>query len=355
MDYSILKNFHGKKVFITGHTGFKGSWLTNILLRLGANVAGYSNKENKNNKLFLDLNIQNKIEHISGDIRDIDHLKRSIMKYKPEFIFHLAAQSLVKRSYLNPTETYTTNIIGTANILEIVRLSQSIRSTVIVTSDKCYRNNEWLWGYRENDELGGSDPYSASKAAAELIFDSYKSAFFKGNELQGLASVRAGNVIGGGDWSPDRIIPDCIRGILNDQIIKIRSPKATRPWQHVLEPLSGYLLLSQHLYNNPKRFGGSWNFGPDTSNVMNVSEVADKIIEIMGRGTHIFDSQIHNHEATLLQLNCDKAKQELNWMPKWNSISTIDRTARWYKKYSEGHNAEKITKEDVDLYFNNFN
>ena len=351
MNYSILKNFAGKKVFITGHTGFKGSWLTSVLLKLGANIAGYSSEDNPNGKLFKDLNLQSEITHISGDIRDLARLKSSIEGFKPEFIFHLAAQPLVKRSYANPVETFTTNIVGTTNILEIVRLNEFISSAVIVTSDKCYKNNEWLWGYRENDMLGGNDPYSASKAATEVVFESYRKSFFEVEGSQGVASVRAGNVIGGGDWSVDRIVPDCIRGILNGQNIKLRSPNATRPWQHVLEPLSGYLVLSQHLQQDPKKYGGSWNFGPDTTNVMNVTEVAEKIIKIMGRGKVMYDNQSHSHEATLLQLNCDKAKQELNWRPIWDGHSTINNTASWYKKYSEGHLAKVITEEDINHYF----
>lgn len=351
----LLKRFYNKKtVLITGITGFKGSWLGLILKQFGANVIGYSLKPQSDNDLFIKSNLKDKINYnYYDDIKDIDKLKQVFNTHQPEIVFHLAAQALVRFSYDDPKLTYETNIMGSVNLLECIRKSKSVKSFIYVTSDKAYKNKEWVWGYRENDELGGYDPYSASKAAAEIVFHSYLKSFYKENSYQGIASVRAGNVIGGGDWSLDRIIPDCIKSISNRKNIKIRSPKATRPWQHVLEPLSGYILLAQRLFENPKFYNGSWNFGPNTNSVKTVKELTEFIIKIYKDGNVIYsDKKNKLHEATLLHLNCDKANQQLNWFPKWEFDETVKRTVLWYKKFLENpESAYDLTINDINKYF----
>jgi CDP-glucose 4,6-dehydratase len=347
-----LSFFKNKKIFITGHTGFKGSWLAYILYDAGAIVTGFALDPVGDKNHFNLLNLENKIHHIVGDIRDKKNLESAIQNCQPEFVFHLAAQALVRTSYEDPITTIESNVIGSANLLEIVRNNESIRSLVYITSDKCYENVEWEWGYRENDKLGGRDPYSASKAAAEIIFSSYQRSFLNNKSKLGAASVRAGNVIGGGDWAVDRIIPDCIRAIERNIAIQIRNPKSTRPWQHVLEPLSGYLLLAIKLYEEPRKFEGSWNFGPSTKEVKTVLSVTEKIISHMGKG-EIQVSQKDNklHEANLLQLNCDRAHQFLGWYPRWDVEKTLAETALWYKKVYDGEVVESVTKSQINEYF----
>ena len=263
-----LENFYkDKTVLLTGATGFKGSWMAIWLYEMGANVIDYSLAPLTDEDHFILLNLENKITHIQGDILDLNKLTDVFNKYNPEIVFHLAAQALVQFSYDNPKHTFDTNVAGSVNVLEAIRASGSVRSFVYVTSDKAYKNKEWTWGYRENDELGGHDPYSASKAAAEIVFSSYNDSFFSKNPDIGVGTVRAGNVIGGGDWALDRIIPDCIRSLRSNMPIVIRNPHATRPWQHVLEPLSGYLLLGMRLYQDPDTYSGAWNFGPNENNM----------------------------------------------------------------------------------------
>jgi CDP-glucose 4,6-dehydratase len=349
----LLKRFKNKKVFVTGHTGFKGSWLSYALIDAGADVMGYSLMPNYSPNHFDLLGLNNKLKHVIGDVRDLTLLQETIIDFKPDFVFHLAAQPLVQKSYTDPVETFSTNVMGTVNLLEVSRKCDSIKSLIIVTSDKCYENEEWIWGYRENDKMGGHDPYSSSKGAAELIFSSYFRSFFNDRDNFGAASVRAGNVIGGGDWSENRIIPDCIKAISNNKNILIRNPIATRPWQHVLEPLSGYLLLAVKLYDEPKKFSGSWNFGPTSKEVKTVFEVANLMVEHLGMGKVEITSTNTNHEANLLQLNCDKANQLLNWESKWNFQETIFYTADWYNKYLKGENVNVITKNQLNKYFNN--
>jgi CDP-glucose 4,6-dehydratase len=352
IDYAkTFKHFKGKKVFITGHTGFKGSWLTTLLVEIGAEVMGYSLIPEYQPNHFDLLNIYDKIIHEIGDIRDATNLSKKINDFKPEFIFHLAAQPLVQKSYNNPLETFNTNIIGTVNVLEAVRNCDSVRSLIIVTSDKCYENVEWIWGYRENDKMGGHDPYSASKGAAELVFSSYSRSYFTNRDNLGYASVRAGNVVGGGDWSQDRIIPDCIKAISKNIPIEIRNPNATRPWQHVLEPLSGYILLAAKIYEQPNKYSGSWNFGPSSSDVRTVAEVANEMVTYLESGSVEVTNSNKNHEANLLQLNCDKAHQLLSWQPRWSFKETMFFTADWYKKYIDGYETIEITKNQIKTYF----
>jgi CDP-glucose 4,6-dehydratase len=348
----IIEMYAGRRVFITGHTGFKGSWLSFILHEAGAKVAGFSLEPATEINHFSLLNLEKKIHHIIGDIRNEALLTKEIEKFQPDYVFHLAAQALVRPSYDNPVETFSTNVIGSVNLLEAVRRCKSVRSLVYITSDKCYENVEWLWGYRENDRLGGRDPYSASKAAAELVFASYASSFFLDRPLLGAATTRAGNVIGGGDWAKDRIIPDCIRSIDSGLPILLRNPNATRPWQHVLEPIAGYLLLASKLYIEPRRWEGSWNFGPSTSEVKTVEQVAQIIVDELGRGSiETPVSLVQYHEANLLQLNCDKAHQLLGWYPRWNSDETLKATAYWYKKFLEGDDVEGLTRYQVQKFF----
>jgi len=350
--YSISKYFSKKKVLITGHTGFKGSWLTFILKEAGADVLGIALPPSSEASHFDMLGLESKIDHRVVDIRDGEKISSIFKEFEPEYVFHLAAQALVRPSYDDPSNTYSTNVMGAVNILDAVKQSDSVKSLVFVTSDKCYENVEWIWGYRENDQLGGRDPYSASKAAAEIIFSSYTRSFFDSNPQLGVASVRAGNVIGGGDWSTDRIIPDCIRAISAGEAVKLRSPDATRPWQHVLEPLSGYMLLAMRLYDEPKKWGVSWNFGPATNEVRTVKDVADKIVEYIGEGSvEIVGNNEQVHEARLLQLNCDKAHQLLHWHPRWNVDKAVEATALWYKEVMEGKQAEETTRNQIYEYF----
>jgi CDP-glucose 4,6-dehydratase len=348
----IFKSFAGRRVFITGHTGFKGSWLASILCDAGADVMGYALRPVTEVNHFDLLGLEKKIKHVVGDICDASLLATTLTDFQPEFVFHLAAQALVRPSYEDPVTTFSTNVMGSVNVLNAVCDCDSVRSLVYVTSDKCYENVEWIWGYRENDQLGGSDPYSASKAAAEIVFSSYARSFFKQRPSLGAATVRAGNVIGGGDWAADRIIPDCIRAIQAGEPIRLRNPGATRPWQHVLEPLSGYILLAARLYEEPSRWRGSWNFGPSTQEVRTVQKVAEVIIESMAKGRiEIVESQAQVHEARLLQLNCDKAHQYLDWYPRWHVQQALEATAFWYKSMMNGSNVAEITRTQILEFF----
>lgn len=353
--HEALNSFSDKRVFVTGHTGFKGSWLVYLLKELGAEVMGYSLPENQKKSHFNLLNLKDEINHVEGDIRNAKVLNNAINSFQPEYLIHLAAQSLVKESFKKPVITYETNVLGAVNLLDAVKNSNSIRSLVFITSDKCYENYDWIWGYRENDRIGGRDPYSASKGAAEIIFSSYERSFFCYREKLGAASTRAGNVIGGGDWAVDRIVPDCIRAIEEKQDLILRNPNATRPWQHVLEPISGYLLLATQLYNNPNIFSGSWNFGPPTSEVRNVEQVAKKIFFHLGSGKIKNElSENQHHEAGLLQLNCDKSNQLLGWTPRWNVEKTLKMTADWYRVFLDGGDIRNVTKNQINSYFSEF-
>ena len=352
----FLSAFVGKKVFITGHTGFKGSWLTFLLKEIGAEVLGFALPPAQSDSHFEALGLTQLIQHVEGDVRDAEKLANVMAQFQPEFVFHLAAQSLVRRSYIDPVSTFETNLMGSVNLLEAVRNCASVKSLVYITSDKCYENLEWVWGYRENDRLGGHDPYSASKAAAEIAFSTYARSFFSHRPELGAATTRAGNVIGGGDWAEDRIVPDCIRAIRDHRVIELRNPSATRPWQHVLDPLSGYLLLAARLREYPAKYAGAWNFGPSSSEVLTVQKVAQTIIEIFGSGTlSVALGDGMQHEARLLQLNCDKAHQLLGWYPRWNAEQTLAMTADWYKSVLGGADVSKVTQEQLQVYFSNTN
>jgi CDP-glucose 4,6-dehydratase len=348
----LKKIFQNKKVFITGHTGFKGSWLAFLLKEMGASVMGFALPPATAVNHFDLIELEKKIKHVVGDIRDASNLSNTLNEFQPEFVFHLAAQALVRPSYDDPVTTFATNIMGSVNLLDAVRQCKSVRSLVYITSDKCYENVEWIWGYRETDQLGGRDPYSASKAAAEIVFSSYARSFFDQSPLLGVATTRAGNVIGGGDWAKDRIIPDCIRAIEAGEPIRLRNPEATRPWQHVLEPLAGYLLLAARLYEEPHRWCGAWNFGPSTHDVRTVKNVVEVIISHLGKGSiEIVESKTKMHEASLLQLNCDKAHQLLGWYPRWHAEQTFEATALWYKTFMNSGSAMQITREQFQAFF----
>ncbi len=326
---------------MTGHTGFKGSWLSIWLRELGADVIGYSLAPPSEPNNFVATRLRERITHIHGDIRDLDRLMETFKKYQPEFVFHLAAQPIVRLSYKDPKLTFDTNVGGTANVLEAVRKTTSVKVLVNVTSDKCYENKEWVWGYRENDLMGGHDPYSASKGCAELVFNSYLKSFFSQsvgqNRSIGAASARAGNVIGGGDWGTDRLVPDCIRALSEHQPIGIRNPHAIRPWQHTLEPLGGYLQLGAALLKEPQRYSGAWNFGPDDSSHLTVSDMADGLIKYWGDGSWEGLSAPQSlHEAKLLKLNCDKAHTCLNWHSVFTFDECLQMTANWYKEFYSG-------------------
>lgn len=346
-----LNIFRGKRVLVTGDTGFKGSWLCLWLHQLGAQVLGYALPPEREDDHFNLLGLENLIEHVTGDIRDAASVKKTFDQFQPEIVFHLAAQPLVRYSYAEPKLTFDTNVAGSVNILEAARLCESLKAFVYVTSDKCYRNNEWIWGYRENDELGGHDPYSASKAAAELVFSSYQDSFFQARQNFGAATVRAGNVIGGGDWAADRIVPDAIRSLKTDAPIYLRNPQSTRPWQHVLEPLSGYLLTAANLLSEPKRYSGAWNFGPDAQSIRTVGDLAQMIVAEWGSGRIEVAQQVGApHEACLLHLNCDKAHQLMRWRPRWDAKRAVAETVSWYKGVHEGGSALEISKKQILAY-----
>lgn len=331
--------FKGKKVIITGHTGFKGSWLAIWLHELGAEVIGVALDPSTEKDNYVLSGIRNKITDLRGDIRDGQFLKDVFFKYQPEIVFHLAAQPLVRLSYEIPVETYEVNVIGTINVLEAIRTSESVKVGVMVTTDKCYENKEQIWGYRENEPMGGYDPYSSSKGAAEIAISSWRRSFFNPEQYEkhgkSIASVRAGNVIGGGDWALDRIIPDCIKALEKEKAIEIRNPKAIRPWQHVLEPLSGYMLLAQQMWNNPTSYCEGWNFGPKAESIATVWDIATKLVLNYGSG-ELKDLSNHAtpHEANLLMLDISKAKFRLGWEPRMNIDQTITLTIDWFKRYT---------------------
>ncbi len=333
----MLKSFYnGKKVLITGHTGFKGSWLALWLKSLGANVLGYSLKPNTNPSMFISLNIEKEVKTFYGDILDEEKLNKTFIDFKPEIVFHLAAQPLVRLSYFEPKLTYKTNVIGTLNVLEAAKISNSVISFVNVTTDKCYENKEKNEGYCEHEPMGGYDMYSSSKGCVEIMSSSYRRSFLENGYY--MATARAGNVIGGGDWAFERLIPDCIRFINDNMPIEIRNPNAVRPWQHVLEPLSGYLLLGMMLYNEKNKYAQGYNFGPNKDSILKVIDVVNEIIKCYQKGNVICNKIDNLHEATLLMLNIEKAKKELNWTPLYDANEAIKQTVDWYKNYYQNNN-----------------
>lgn len=344
-------NLNKKRVVVTGDTGFKGSWLSLWLHLAGAQVFGYALPPEGEQSHFSQLGLGNLISHQDGDVRNADDLTKFMRATQPEIVFHLAAQALVRRSYADPKTTYDTNIGGAVNLMEAVKHTDSIRALVFVTSDKCYKNLEVSRGYRETDELGGRDPYSASKAAAELVFSSFFDSFLSQRKNFGAATVRAGNVIGGGDWADDRIIPDCIRALSNNKPIVLRFPEATRPWQHVLEPLSGYIQMADFLLDSPQQFHGAWNFGPAESDAFSVNDVAKKVVEVWGSGKIEIDQTQHKmHEAGLLHLNCEKANSQMKWFPRWNFEQTLHNTVSWYRQAHDGAKIKELSELQIRKY-----
>jgi CDP-glucose 4,6-dehydratase len=329
--------FRGRSVLVTGHTGFKGSWLSLWLHLLGARVTGYALPPANACDNFVVCRLGERIADIRGDIRDKAHLHDVFGSCRPEIVFHLAAQPIVRESYRLPAETLETNVTGTVNVLENIRLSETVRAGVVVTSDKCYENREQLWGYRECDALGGRDPYSASKACAEIIAAAYGESFFAAGQdgsAKAIATARAGNVIGGGDWSPNRIIPDCVRALRTGEPIAVRNPDSVRPWQFVLEPLYGYLLLASRLLDSLARYAGAWNFGPDFESIVPVGSVVDKVMAIWGGGQRLDRPERDApHEAGLLSLDCAKAKARLGWRPRLSLDEALGWTVEWYKSF----------------------
>lgn len=350
--------FKDRKVLITGHTGFKGSWLCILLNKLGADIYGYSLEPPTNPSLYIEANIDDFVTSFIRDIRDLKYLQEVMTKVQPEIVIHMAAQPLVRESYKNPVETYAINVMGTVNLLEACRHTQSIKAIVNVTTDKCYENQEWHWGYRENEPMGGYDPYSNSKGCSELVTASYRSSYFNPKDYHqhgvALATARAGNVIGGGDWAEDRLIPDFIRSITKGDEVKIRSPYAIRPWQHVLEPLSGYLILAAKLFTEGYKYTGAWNFGPEDRDAKNVEWIIKTVCELWGEGTSFsIDTNPQPHEANYLKLDCSKAKAELNWIPKWDIKTTLASIVDWNKSYLNGENIRKVSEQQIETYFSN--
>jgi CDP-glucose 4,6-dehydratase len=344
--------YHDKRVLITGHTGFKGSWLALLLTRMGAKITGYSLQPPTSPSHFQLLGLN--INSVIGDVRDGDKLKEIFIEQKPEIVFHLAAQAIVRLSYKDPVETFSSNVMGTVNVLEAARAGGCVSAIVNVTSDKCYENREWPWGYRETDALGGYDPYSASKGCAEMITTSYRNSFFNLKEYGRthrtlVASARAGNVIGGGDWATDRLIPDIMRSVSQNEIVKIRNPYAVRPWQHVLEPLHGYLLLGQRLLEGRKEFSDAWNFGPSEEDSISVGEIVTSLKKAWPKIDYEI-SQIQNqpHEAGLLRLDCSKARNTLKWKPVWTGQTAVEKTAQWYRTFYESGRIQSY--EDIENY-----
>ncbi len=343
----------GKKVFLTGHTGFKGSWLSLWLQNMGASVKGYSLKPNTKPALYNEANVADDMESEIGDIRNLDQITKSIVKFSPDVLIHMAAQPLVRLSYQEPVNTYSTNVLGTVNVLESARKCSNLKAIVSVTTDKCYENKEWEWGYRENEPMGGHDPYSSSKGCAELVTSAYRRSFFSSNDGPSLASARAGNVIGGGDWSEDRLVPDILRSIEKSEPLLIRNPRSTRPWQHVLEPLSAYLVLAQELFLNGDKFAEAWNFGPKDEDCKTVGWVADKMTKSWGINlSQTIDKSNNPHEAGFLKLDCSKAAKRLNWQPQFNIKKTIDLLIEWHKIYISGGDIKKRCLKEINEYYN---
>ncbi len=349
--------YRDKKVLITGHTGFKGSWLCILLNYLGAKVYGYALTPPTDPSLFEKANIENIIEKsYIGDIRNYDLLKKVLLEVNPDIIIHMAAQPLVRESYKNPKETYEINVMGTVNLFDAIRFSKSVRAVVNVTTDKCYENKEWYWGYRENEPMGGYDPYSNSKGCSELVTASFRNSFFNPENYSthkvAIASARAGNVIGGGDWAEDRLIPDFIKAITNNKKVLIRSPFAIRPWQHVLEPLSGYLTLAAKLYSEGVKYASAWNFGPNDEDAKNVEWITNKICQLWkDNASYEIDSNIHPHEANYLKLDCSKAKSILNWYPVWNIETTLLKIVEWNKGYKNEQDPYSLCLNQIKDFF----
>ncbi|ADL56841.1 CDP-glucose 4,6-dehydratase [Gallionella capsiferriformans] len=347
--------WRGKRVLLTGHTGFKGSWLSLWLQSMGAQVVGFALAPPTKPSLFEVAGIEQGMTSIIGDIRDLVHLRSVLTEHQPEIVIHMAAQPLVRYSYIEPVETYSTNVMGVVNLLEAVRSTRSVKAVVNVTTDKCYENREWAWGYRENEAMGGYDPYSSSKGCAELVTAAYRNSYFHPAKYHehgvAIASARAGNVIGGGDWAEDRLIPDIMRAITEGRAVNIRNPHAIRPWQHVLEPLSGYLLLAQKLYEDGAAFAEGWNFGPNDEDAKPVQWIVERLTQSWGEGASwVVDGGEHPHEAHYLKLDCSKAKGQLNWHPRWHLDEALVKIVDWHQAYRDEKDMREITLQQISAY-----
>jgi CDP-glucose 4,6-dehydratase len=351
----LVKTWAGRRVFLTGHTGFKGSWLTLWLSKLGAQIRGYALDPSTQPNMFTLAAVGAVIDDVRGDVRDYAKLEATMTEFAPEVVFHLAAQPIVRRSYSDPVFTYATNVMGTVHVLEAVRKTPSVRAVVCVTTDKCYQNQEWIWPYRENDPLGGYDPYASSKACAEIVSAAYRSSFFSLDRLHehhvALATARAGNVIGGGDWSEDRLIPDLVRGFSSGHPVLIRRPNAIRPWQHVLEPLYAYMLLAQQLLAQHAKFATAYNFGPGDEDIWPVERIATKLVHMWGNGASwIRDSVPSVHEDHVLRLDASKARVELEWQPRLKIETALEWTMAWYQASTNGDNMAEFTEKQIAEY-----
>ncbi|PIT73920.1 CDP-glucose 4,6-dehydratase [Limnohabitans sp. G3-2] len=343
--------WRGKCIFLTGHTGFKGSWLSLWLQSLGAQVHGLALEPPSTPNLFTVAQVEvGMASHTIGDIRDLNTVQKAMQAAQPDIIIHMAAQPLVRLSYAEPVATFATNVMGTVHVLEAAHSTPSVKAIVIVTTDKCYENKEWAWGYRENEPMGGHDPYSNSKGCAELVTSAYRSSFLQSRGIA-VASARAGNVIGGGDWAADRLVPDILRAFEQNQPVTIRNPHATRPWQHVLEPLSGYLTLAEHLYTQGQAYAEGWNFGPQDEDAKPVQWIVEHMVNSWGKGTRWQqDSGVHPHEANYLKLDISKAKARLRWQPRWNLAVALEMVAAWHKEYLGVSNMNEFTLKQIATY-----
>ena len=342
--------WRGKRVFLTGHTGFKGSWLSLWLQSLGAEVTGYALSPPTTPNLFEVAEVAQSMTSFIADIRDLPKLKKAMQTTQPDFVIHMAAQPLVRQSYADPVETYATNVMGSVHVLESVRNTPSVKAVVVVTTDKCYENKEWPWGYRENEPMGGHDPYSNSKGCAELVTAAYRSSFLQQQGIA-VATARAGNVIGGGDWAADRLVPDILRAFEQSQPVRIRNPKATRPWQHVLEPLSGYLSLAEKLYDQGQFFAEAWNFGPQDEGAKTVQWIVEHMVNNWGNGARWqIDGGTHPHEANYLKLDISKAKVNLNWQPCWPLALALKKITDWHQAYLAAANMREFALQQIIQY-----
>lgn len=346
-----LNFYKGKKVLVTGHTGFKGSWMSCVLVNAGAEVIGYSSCSKDEERLFDFCGIKDQITHIKGDVRDLEHLKRVIATYQPEIVIHMAAQPIVRTSYQDPVETYDTNVMGTVNILECVRLNPCVKSFLNVTTDKVYENKEWEWGYRENEPLDGYDPYSNSKSCSELVTHSYKNSFFA-DDRTAISTARAGNVIGGGDFAKDRIIPDCVRSALKHEAIIVRNPHSTRPYQHVLEPVCAYLMIAAEQYKSHK-YAGYYNVGPDDRDCFETGKLVDTFVKHWGENLQWVNKDDGGpHEANFLKLDCSKLKTKFGWQPRWDLETAIEKVVEWTKCWSTGGDVRTCMDQQIEEFLN---
>ena len=351
MSTAITADFwQGKKVFLTGHTGFKGSWLSLWLTSLGADVKGYALVPETTPNLFTETRVSSLIDSEIGDVRNLDLLRNCMVAFNPDILIHMAAQPLVRYSYREPIETYEVNVMGTAKVLEAARSCNNLKSIISVTTDKCYENREWVWGYREDESMGGHDPYSSSKGCAELVTSAYRRSFLQEAGI-GVATVRAGNVIGGGDWAEDRLVPDILRAFEKGEPVVIRNPKSTRPWQHVLEPLSGYLVLAEKLYESPIGYAEGWNFGPHDDDAKPVNWILDEMVPLWGEGAAWqLDENAHPHEAGYLKLDISKAKAKLGWQPTWKLPTTLERIIKWHREWLAQSDMQRVSLNEINAF-----